>query len=140
MGQGVENRRNDWHGEETYKSLITYGNGALRFVVLINGGGLLSLLGLYGNLYGNLYGKDIPVPNLTRSAALFLVGLFFSGLAFVGAYLTQLVLYNVSEGLRAERRFFQHQIWLWLTVGFVVIALLVFCLGSWLAINVLAER
>lgn len=31
----------EWHQEETYKSLILYGNNALKFVLLINGGAVI---------------------------------------------------------------------------------------------------
>ncbi len=39
----------DWHAEETYKSLMLYGNNAIRYVLLINGGAIIALLTFLGN-------------------------------------------------------------------------------------------
>lgn len=43
----------NWHQQETYKSMMLYGNNAVKFVLLVNGGAVIALLTFLGNLAKN---------------------------------------------------------------------------------------
>jgi hypothetical protein len=93
-------RRWDFHPEETYKSLITISVEALKMVALINGGAAVALLAYLGNLTSHSGGRRPP--NMTWALMCFAIGLFFTVLAFISSYFTQLRLYNedrVADGL-----------------------------------------
>ncbi len=117
----------DWHAEETYKSLMLYGNNAIRYVLLINGGAIIALLTFLGNLLKNSNTQiDMAWP-----MGLFLLGIVFGGLANMSAYFTQFSLFDETQGREATTH---HHVWLKRTVAFVILGLAMFGLGSILAL------
>lgn len=116
-----------WHSQETYKSLITYGNGAVRFVILVNGGAIISLLTFLGNfLKTNQAAVDMLCP-----LSLYLSGVILGGFSYISAYFTQLTLYNESnENISANC----HLKFLYLSLFFIVLGIIAFGVGSLLAL------
>ena len=117
----------DWHQEETYKSLMLYGSGAVKYVLLVNGGSVIALL----TFLGNLLKTPGHVPDMRWPLACFLIGIVFGGIAHLTAYLTQLALYNEGNGNAPDR---DHTFWLWRSVFLVVAGLAMFGAGSVLAL------
>ncbi|RXJ95787.1 hypothetical protein CRU94_04005 [Arcobacter sp. AHV-9/2010] len=113
---------NDWHKKETYKSLIHYGTSSIKFVFLVNSGAIIALLTFLGTLLekNSLINTDIKF-----AFYYFVGGIVSSGIATTFAYLTQLKLYNESK----------HQVFLYISMFFVLIGIVLFCLGSLSAIE-----
>lgn len=120
-------KENNWHKEETYKSLIHYGTSAIKFVFIVNSGAILAMLTFLGNLIKNnvIFSNDIKY-----SMYYFIGGLIASGIATFFAYFTQLKLYEFPEE--------NNYVWfLRLSMFFVVLGMLSFILGSFSSINLL---
>jgi uncharacterized membrane protein YidH (DUF202 family) len=113
----------DWHQEETYKSLILFGDNALKFVLLINGGAVIALL----TFLGNLLKIDTVSMHMGWPMGCFLTGIIVGGLANITAYYTQLMLFNESVG---NKNGTIHMTWLYITIAFVVLGVLLFGIGS----------
>lgn len=96
----------NWHQQETYKSLMLYGNNAVKFVLLVNGGAVIALLTFLGNLVKN---NSVSI-DMAWPMGCFLVGVMVGGLATITAYMTQLSLYNESIGNTLKR---EHTFWLY---------------------------
>ena len=65
----------------------------------------------------------------------YVAGLVFCGLAFTASYLTQYRLYNESMRQSAPGGLFsRHTFWLWLGMTLVLLSLVAFALGSYLAV------
>lgn len=75
---------------ETFKSLVTLSVEGFRYLALINGGAVVTLLAYLGNVTKN----GLPMPNLQCALLFFLLGLAACGVAMVYAYFTQLRLLN----------------------------------------------
>ena len=116
-------RNSDWHKEETYKSLMLYGNNALKFVLLINGGAVIALLTFLGNLLKN----DTVSVHMGWPMGCFLMGIIVGGLANMTAYLTQLTLFNESVGNTNNTT---HTNWLYATIALVILGIILFGAGS----------
>jgi len=117
----------NWHQEETYKSLMLYGNNAVKYVLLVNGGAVISILTFLGNFL-----KDHKTSiNMGWPMACFLIGIVVGGMAHITAYLTQFVLYNEGNGDQLK---FKHTVWLYTSLVLVVIGILLFGVGSVLAL------
>lgn len=122
----------DWHQEETYKSLMLYGSGAVRYVLLVNGGSVIALL----TFMGNLLKSPGPAPDMRGALGFFLLGIVLGGAAHLTAYLTQLALYNEGNGNFLER---DHVYWLRWTIGLVILGVSSFGTGSILALIELGQ-
>lgn len=117
----------DWHQQETYKSLMMYGDNAVKFVLLVNGGAILSLLTFLGNfLKAGSASVDMAWP-----MACFLLGVIVGGASHITAYLTQLALFNESSARPFKR---QHTYWLNWSLALVTLGILLFGVGSVLAL------
>lgn len=116
----------NWHQQETYKSLIHYGTSAIKFVFLVNSGAIIALL----TFLGNMIDKNFFFNNDIRFAFYFFIsGIVSSGIATFFAYLTQLKLYNEKNGEN------KHQCLLYISMIFVFIGIILFCIGSIYAID-----
>ncbi|MDQ1328692.1 MAG: hypothetical protein QG567_1070 [Campylobacterota bacterium] len=117
---------NNWHKQETYRSLIHYGTNAIKFVFLINSGAIIALLTFIGNL---LEKSNYTNSDIKYAFYYFIGGIVSSGIATVFAYLTQLNLYNESSMQTGH-------VWtLRISMFFVLLGIVLFCLGSICAIN-----
>ncbi|HHQ4775168.1 TPA: hypothetical protein ACSP84_003002 [Aeromonas veronii] len=126
----------DWHLNETYKSLITISVEAFKFCALANGGAAVAILAYLGNVAAKI---DVTTPiGIRCSMGAFLFGLVTCGLSMVCAYLTQLQLFNeeklqrVPEELRGNS--ISHAAFLRPALIFLVASLMAFCEGSLLAV------
>ena len=118
---------NDWHSQETYKSLMLFGNNAVKFVLLVNGGAIIALLTFLGNFLKN---NQVTV-DMAWPMGCFLLGIVVGGFANITAYLTQLALYNEGIGNELDRN---HTTWLNWSLVLVCIGILLFGVGSVLAL------
>jgi uncharacterized membrane protein YidH (DUF202 family) len=116
-------RDSDWHQEETYKSLMLYGNNALKFVVLINGGAVIALL----TFLGNLLKKDAVAIHMGWPMSCLLTGIIVGGLANITAYYTQLMLFNEVVG---NEKYAIHAKLLYITLALVIFFIILFGVGS----------
>lgn len=76
------------HSVEMFKSVIESGREALNSLVLVNGGGVIALLGFLGATVA----KGLPSPlglALTLPLVLFGIGVLFGALGFGARYLSQ---------------------------------------------------
>lgn len=120
----------EWHKHETYKSMITYGQGMLRFVFLVNAGAILSIL----TFLGNVYAKNGTVLNMRASIVTFLLGLLFAGMASMSAYFIQFMLFRETVDNVQNAGWRSHVRWLTATLACVVISLGCFAVGSLCAV------
>lgn len=108
-----------WHTAETFKGLCTLATEALKFLALINGGGAIAVVA---------YGLGhVPMTALKFVMAGFLIGIVFTAIAYVLAYLTQLKLFNESSDRKSWGP--QHERILGATVISGVVALCAFTYG-----------
>ena len=115
----------DWHAEKTYESMITYGTNAIKFVLLANGGAVLSILTFLGNHSDKIAGVKCAI-------TYFVVGVILGGVANMIAYITQLTLFNQRDEVGIYR---DHRTWLYLTMLALVLGIICFAAGSLQAIN-----
>jgi len=114
---------------ETYKSMISIGTEAMEGLQLINGGAVVALLAYIGQAKdGAKLATRIDTP-----VAWFLAGLVAATLTFVLTYLTQFRLLNELRR-PAEVKQGTHIIWLFITIGFAVLSILFFSIGSYAAV------
>lgn len=118
------------HSIETYKSLIAIGQFSLRFVLMINGGAIVALIAFVGDL-GSSTGR---LPDVGAALTFFVLGIAVGGAAVVTTYLTQLVLYNEPRPEISPPFLRSHKPWLWATIGFVILSVVFFAIGSFDAI------
>lgn len=118
----------DWHIQATFKSLDEFGRSAIRFVLLSNGGALIAILSFFGSIYDQL--NSIPTYHKLIPAIIFISGVFLGGLAFAGAYMTQLTLYDETIEDRSFDRCVNHMFYLWCSVAFVITGILCFLFGA----------
>jgi len=120
----------NWHAQETYRSMIEFGKGMLRFTFLANGAAVISIL----TFLGNLYAKGDPVPNMKVALALFLSGILLSGGATLTTYLIQFMLYNESINNVNGDGWSSHIRWLYITLTLIVLSMLTFASGAFDAV------
>lgn len=82
--------KNDQHNIETYKSLIAISTEGYKLLLVLNGGALVSIM----TMLGQLLAKDKNLPNLIFSLYAFIGGLIACGLAMFFGYMTQLLVFN----------------------------------------------
>jgi ABC-type Fe3+-siderophore transport system permease subunit len=129
---------NQTHLTETYKSLITISVEALKMLALANGGAAVALLTYLGNLLS--HGPSGRLPNLTGPLICYSVGLLLTVLAFLAAYITQLMLYGEEVARISGQPVRQQHRWV-LRTGMVltVLAAIAFGVGSVIAGRVLLQ-
>lgn len=109
---------------EMLRSVIAYGQAALKSAILINGGAAAGLLAFIGNIWT----KDIAPPavhSLTIAVILFSAGVLCAALGTGCTYVTQ---YFYSEMRQRIAKFF-HVV----TIVFVIGSYILFGFGSWSA-------
>ena len=120
---------NNWHLEETYKSLIQISLVVMRFILIANGGAAVALMAFAGNLYAN----KIEIPPCFKPAMLcFLGGVTAGGFTCVFSYLTQLTLYREERDKLGANK---HHKYLYIAMCFAVLGVLLFGIGSWFGIH-----
>lgn len=112
----------NWHAQETYKSLLTLGNNALKFVLLINGGAIIALLTFLGNLLKT--NPTVINADLACSLYLYIGGILCAGVAHFTGYMTQLKLFNERNGSK------KHRCWLYASMVFLISGIVLFAMGS----------
>ena len=122
---------NDWHKLETYKSMIDYGRGMLRFVFLVNGGAIVGIM----TFMGNVYAKTGTVLNMKTPIVIFLLGVLFAGVATATAYMTQFKLFNETVWETKGQGWDSHMRWVAITIALILLSLLAFATGSLLAVS-----
>ena len=113
---------------ETFKSLIQISDAGFKLLTLLNGGAAVAILAYLGNIAG----KGQTTPDMILPMAFYLFGLVLCGVAVIGSYMTQLVLFN--EVMERGAPPGSHKRWLLLTMGVVVLSLIVFAIGSFIAV------
>ena len=121
----------NWHAQETYRSMIEFGKGMLRFTFLANGAAIISIL----TFLGDLYAKGGEVPRMKGALAFFLAGVLLSGVATLTTYIIQLTLYNESLRTPNAKGWNSHLRWLNLTLALIVFSMLCFTIGSYYAVS-----
>ena len=127
----MNNTETDWHAQETYRSMIAFGHGLLRFTFLANGAAIISIL----TFLGDLYTKEGAVLNMGVPLLFFIAGVFLSGLASLTTYLIQFVLYNESINELDGSGWGSHMRWLYITLALLLFSILTFAVGSFCAIS-----
>ena len=114
------------HTVETYKSLITISIEGFKYLALVNGGAVVTLLNFALNAKKTGNAADLVMPT-----AWFVAGLLSCGLSLIFSYATQYCLYN-----EAMKRFREgcHQIPLWLAALTLIASLGCFAAGCYFSI------
>lgn len=120
----------DWHAQETYRSMIELGRGMLRFTFLANGAAIISIL----TFLGDLYAKGGDVPQMKVPLIFFLFGVLLAGAATLTMYVIQFMLYNEIIYNEDAKGWGSHMTWLHLTLGLVTLSMLTFAVGALCAI------
>lgn len=91
----VENEKNiahynaqQLHSVELFRSVITYGEAALKSAILINGGAAVALLAFIGNIWNKGISEGSAAP-LTAAITSFSFGVLAAALGTAGSYLAQ---------------------------------------------------
>ncbi len=123
-----------WLQEETYKTLSTYGSSAIKTVLLLNGGAVLSLLTFLGNFLKN-GGTSL---DMAWPMGCFLTGIILGSTANILAYFTQLSAFNSRV---TEENKISHWItdvnyirWFNSIMVCIVLGVLLFCVGAFFAL------
>lgn len=120
---------NDWHIQETTRSMIQFGLEMLRYTFLANGASILAIL----TFLGDLRAKGGDIPDLRAPVAAFVTGVLLSGIAIFAAYISQFYLYRESMHRRAGKGIRAHLLWLYGTLGIVLAGIGSFAVGAFLA-------
>ncbi|MDD9900706.1 MAG: hypothetical protein OXT65_06985 [Alphaproteobacteria bacterium] len=115
----------NWHTKATYDSLMTYGLNALKYIMLVNGGAIISLLTFVGHSHNQ-------TTSLKWAFLPFIIGIFLGGLASVTAYVTQLALFNESEN--PNNTLPSHTIYLQISLILIALGLFAFLTGAGLTV------
>ena len=115
-----------WHAKETYRSMITYGQGMLKFTFLVNGAAIISIL----TFLGHAYSKPGTFPSMKLPMVLFVIGLLLSGAAGITAYLVQFMLFNETIRSNPTARLRSHMFWVYVTFIFIFGSLIAFGFGA----------
>ena len=114
------------HQIETYKSMITISVEVLRLLALLNGGAAVAMLAYLGHVAG----KGAHVIDMRLPMVCYVAGLVLCGLAYFGSYVTQLRLFNESQGRPGV---LPHTQPLYLTMILALLSLVAFAVGSVIA-------
>lgn len=124
-----EDNSQDWHQQKTYESMITYGANAVKFVLIANGGAIISILTFLGN-------HPDRIIYIKPALILFMIGVVCGGGVNITAYLTQLFLFN-QQRVHKVRKLRDHTTWLWISMGLISIGTTCFAIGGFVAIMAL---
>ncbi len=124
----MSNDIRDQHLIETYKALMPLSAAALKTVLLLNGGAAVALLAF-------LEKAAAEHLDMRRPMTIFVLGVVLAAVAHVGAYLTQLALYNESLPGANTPRWRRHGNFLWSSVLVVVLSIVAFCWGALSAVH-----
>ena len=122
------------HALETYKSMLSISVEGLKALLLINGGAVVAMLAYLGQ---SSQGQAVAL-HAWPALAFFIAGIFSCVLAFVGAYITQFVLFNEAASRKSNERP-PHMKALWVAVVFVALSLFCFAAGAFSSIRVLSR-
>jgi len=127
----------NWHQEETYKSLIQIGLSSLKFVLIANGGAIITILAFLGKIYD----PTKTQPNVFWSLSFFIIGVFFGGIAHFSAYMTQLRLFNENKNINQvnDKFIIHHTFWLYFSVALVIMGIVCFAIGALLGANAITK-
>jgi hypothetical protein len=126
-----------WHLTETYKALPTLAVEALKILALVNGGATVAVLTYLGNLATRTQ-LGVTLPNMTPPLLWYCGGLVLTIVAFVGAYVTQLVLYDEELARRSGRSVHRYHICgVWGGVALTILAVFAFTVGCFDAAHAL---
>lgn len=126
----MTDRSDEWHPEETYKSMMQYGQGMLKYTFLTNGAAIIAIL----SFLGNLYARDISFPNMKVPLLLFVAGIIASGLASITSYLTQFWLLREATDDADPKGMKSYRPWLYSTFILVILSLSLFSVGALCAV------
>lgn len=121
----------DWHAQETYRSMIEFGRGMLRFTFLVNGAAIISIL----TFLGDLYAKGGEVPSMKGPLVFFLIGVLLAGAATFTTYIIQFMLYNETINNVDARGWSSHVRWLYFTLSLIILSMLTFAVGAFCAVS-----
>ena len=91
-----------------FKGLLTLGVESLKIMALINGGAAVAILAYLGNIASRTP-PPAHMPHMRSALLLYAAGVLATALAFIGAYATQLRLYN-EERARHDGKPFRGQL------------------------------
>lgn len=123
--------KQDWHAQETYKSLMGYGHTMLRFVFVANGGAIVAIL----TFLGDLMARGSEVPSMRLPVAIFVVGLVLGGVGDFLAYMTQLSLFGEHLSDVDATGWKSHQPWLRSTIFVILLGVAAFAAGALIAVS-----
>jgi hypothetical protein len=126
----MQEDKDSWHFQETYKSLMDYGTNLLQYCFLTNGAAIIALL----TFVGNLSGKSLPVPDMRLPAGVFVLGLVFAGVAGLLAYIVQFNMLSESFSPSNANGRASHKRGLWFTLAAVILSMALFAVGSLVAV------
>jgi H+/Cl- antiporter ClcA len=109
----------DWHKQKTYESMITYGANAIKYVLISNGGAIISILTFLGH-FPNKIG------NITDTLICLLLGFVFGMIANITVYFVQHRLYNEDN---------KYQGYLFITLCLIIVGTILFCIGCFNAVH-----
>ncbi len=120
-----------WQRKETYRSMIAFGQGLLRFTFLANGAAIISIL----TFLGDLQTKGREVPSMKGALICFLAGILLSGAATLTTYFIQFMLFNESINNADGNGWGSHVRWLYITLALIVLSMLAFAVGAFGAVS-----
>lgn len=120
----------DEHQIETYKSMLNIGAEATKALVLLNGGAVVAVLAYLGQVSD----RAAVAARCRWPTGAFVAGLALAMLSYLPGYMTQYTLFN--EGL-GEPLKWHHMTWLKITIAVLVLSLILFSAGAFLAISAL---
>lgn len=124
----VKDNSQNWHQQKTYESMITYGCNAIKFVLIANGGAIISILTFLGN-------HPDRISSITPALILFMLGVICGGAVNITAYFTQLSLFNQYP--TNVLPLYDHKTWLWTSIALITIGILLFAIGGLVAVMAL---
>ena len=107
---------------EMFRSVIGYGQAALKSAILINGGAAVALLAFIGNIWAKGVRPDVA-DSLTNGIVLFASGVLAAAVGTGGSYFTQYY-YHIEGPERAAIY------WRRLTILVVLLAFILFGFGA----------
>lgn len=118
---------------ETYRSMVQYGVGGLKFVLVSNGAAAIALMTFLGHMFArdgfSGLGPDFRVP-----LGCFVIGVFLGGVATATSYFTQLALFNEELEQPLTKPFASHEPWLWTTISLLFAGILLFGVGAFMTV------
>jgi len=125
-----------WHLTETYKGMITLSVEALKMLALVNGGAAIAVLTYLGNIVARA--PNAVRPNISPALFCYCFGLSLTVLAFVFAYVAQLILYNEERKRVGGAEVPEGHVWLlWFCIALAIGATAAFGVGCFSGVRAL---